>query len=418
MTEKLLQFIWQFQYFNKTNLLTESGEVLQIIFPGQINTQQGPDFLQAKIKVNNILLAGNVELHCLSSDWEKHNHATDKNYSNIILHVVWENNFNLKNTPTLCLQPRVTKILLQQYENLMNNQLKIPCYNLLPVLNEFEWLSWKERLAIERMEIKAQQILQLFVKNNNNWEETFWQLLAYNFGLKVNAEIFMQMANCISINILAKHKNQIYQLEALLLGTVNLLNDDFVEDYPKLLQKEYKFLQKKYQLANTYQTPFFLRMRPANFPTIRLAQLAKFIQQSKHLFSVVKETENLKEIKTLLNIEANDYWNNHYVFDKPTKFKHKQLGNAMSDAIIINTFIPVLFAYGLYTQDEKYKQKALQWLMQLPAECNSITNVFESKNIKNKSALDSQAFIHLKNNYCNKKLCLQCAVGNKLMKQK
>ncbi|MBS1627411.1 MAG: DUF2851 family protein [Bacteroidetes bacterium] len=416
MTEKLLQFIWQFQYFNKNNLLTENGEALQIICAGQINTQQGPDFLQGKIKVNNVLLAGNIEVHCLSSDWQKHNHSTDENYNNIILHVVWQNNFNLNYTPTLCLQPRVAKILLQQYENLMNNQSKIPCYNLLPVMSEFEWLSCKERLAIERMEIKAQQVLQLFKANNNHWEETFWQLLAYNFGLKTNATIFMEMAKCISVNILAKHKNKIHQLEALLLGTVNLLNDDFEEDYPKLLQNEYTFLQKKYQLLNTHQTAFFLRMRPANFPTIRLAQLAQFIHQSKHLFSIVKETENLKEIKILLNVEANNYWSNHYVFDKLTTVKHKQLGSTMIDNIIINTFIPVLFAYGLYTQAKQHKEKALQWLMQLPAERNSVTNVFESKNVVNKFALDSQALIHLKNNYCNKKLCLQCAVGNKIMK--
>jgi hypothetical protein len=184
-----------------------------------------------------------------------------------------------------------------------------------------------------------------------------------------------------------------------------------------MLKKEYQFLQKKYQLQSTVQTPYFLRMRPANFPTIRLAQLAKFIQQSTHLFSVVKETDSLKEIKTLLTVEANDYWLYHYVFDKPTALRQKQLGSEMIDNIIINTFIPILFAYGLYTKDEKYKQKALQWLMQLSPEHNTITAAFENQKIENQSALDSQALIHLKNNYCNKKLCLQCAVGNKLMKQ-
>jgi len=257
MTEKLLQFIWQFQYFNKSDLLTESGEPLQIIQQGQLNHHQGPDFLQAKIKINEVLLAGNIELHCLSSDWFKHNHNKDSNYNNIILHVVWQHDAVWPDVPTLCLQERVAKVLLKRYEELMNSQAAIPCNHLLVVLNEFEWIKWKERLAVERMELKAKKVLLLFAESNNHWEETFWWMLAYNFGLKVNAEIFMQMAKYISVNVLARHKQQIQQLEAILLGTVNLLNDDFEEAYPLLLQKEYRFLQKKYQLQSTAQTPYF-----------------------------------------------------------------------------------------------------------------------------------------------------------------
>jgi hypothetical protein len=263
---------------------------------------------------------------------------------------------------------------------------------------------------------KAKSVELFLQQNNYHWEETFWWLLAKNFGMKVNAEAYEAMARSIPVNILAKHKSQIQQLEALLLGQAGLLNDKFSEDYPKLLQREYKFLKEKYRLKPIHQPVHFLRMRPGNFPTIRLAQLAALITGSAHLFSKIKDAKTVKEIKQWFDITANDYWHYHYRFGETSSFKKKTLGAAMTENIIINTVAPVLFAYGSYHDEQKYKDKALRWLEQTAAESNSITKGFQKLGIENKNAFDSQALIELKNEYCNKKRCLECSVGNAILK--
>ncbi|MEO5945136.1 MAG: DUF2851 family protein, partial [Ferruginibacter sp.] len=260
-----------------------------------------------------------------------------------------------------------------------------------------------------------QKMLQ---KNKQHWEETFWWLLARNFGIKINSDAFEAIAQSLPLNILAKHKNQIHQLEALLLGQAGLLEKDFTEDYPRMLQKEYIFLRKKYDLPQIHISLYFLRMRPANFPTIRLAQLAALIQESLHLFSKIKEAEDIEEVEKLLAVTANDYWNYHYVPDESTAFKKKALGKQMIQNILINTVIPVLYAYGLFNKNEILKSKALQWLEKTSAEKNNITKGFQSLGIENKNAFDSQALIRLKNEYCDHRLCLQCAIGNKILNAK
>ena len=418
MTERLLQFIWQFQYFNKNELLTDADETVQIIFPGKYNTDQGPDFSDAKIKIGKTLWAGAIELHIKTSDWKKHNHQSDKNYNNVILHVVWEEDgsMNGNSIPVIELKSRVSKILLQRYEELMNSSSFIPCEKSIHSVRDIIWQSWKERLLAERLLRKAKNVETYLKQNNYHWEETFWWLLARNFGMKVNADAFEAVARSISVNILSKHKNQIHQLEALLTGQGGLLEEKFSEDYPALLQKEYKFLKEKYQLKPIHLPLHFLRMRPGNFPTIRLAQLAMLVHESAHLFSKIKETVSVNDLKKLFDVTANDYWHYHYSINETSSFKKKKLGSAMVDNIIINTVCPVLFAYGDYHDENKYKDKALKWLEQTVAESNSITKGFLQLNIENKNAYDSQALIELKNEYCNKKRCLDCSVGNAILK--
>lgn len=420
MTERLLQFIWQFQYFNKQSLITDDGTPLHILHPGQLNTNQGPDFSEGKIKTGDTVWAGNIELHLKSSDWHLHNHSGDKNYNNIILHVVWQNDMaiqdaNGQNIPTLELQPYVPVIMLQKYEQLMQSKGFIPCENYLPLLSGIAWFSWKERLAIERLMRKAKEVLELLRESNDHWEETFWWMLARNFGIPVNAEAFQKIARSVSINILAKHKNQIHQLEALLLGQAGLLEEEFTEDYPAMLQKEYRFLAKKYSLQPINKPPDFLRMRPANFPTVRLAQLAMLINQSSHLFSRIKDAKTVAEVQALLTVTANDYWHYHYLFNEATPYSPKSLGRQMADNIIINTVIPVLFAYGVNRNDQRFRDIPVKWLMQLPPEQNNITRKWKEKEVLNQNAMDSQALIELKKNYCDKRLCLECAVGNKIL---
>ncbi len=421
MTENLLHFIWQFQYFNKTELQTEDGETLQIIKQGSHNVNQGPDFLEASIRVGKLILVGNIELHINASDWYRHQHTYDLNYANVVLHVVWKNDRPVTDSlgnplPTLVLQHRVAKVVLQRYKGLMNEGSTIPCNKFLPALNEIGWLSWKERLVAERLESKSKHVLDLYKESNNHWEEVFWWMLAGNFGIKVNTAFFERVARTIPINLLAKHKQQLHQLEALLLGQANLLNGDFEDDYPIMLQKEYRFLQKKYKLQQLNIVPAFLRMRPAAFPTIRLAQLAVLVNNSNHLFSFCKEVGTLNELKQQFDVIANDYWHYHYRFDEPSTYKPKSMGPQMLENILINTIIPVLFAYGLHTKEERYKEKAIRWLAELSPEQNNLTKAWKKMGIENSNAMDSQALIQLSNHYCKDRNCLQCALGNKILK--
>ena len=422
MTERLLQFIWQFQYFNKSELTAVDGETIQVIHTGQFNNNQGPDFLNAKIRIGKTLWAGTVELHINTSDWKKHKHQKDKNYDNVILHVVWQNDnpdsYREENSvPILELNDKVSKILLQRYEELMHSSSFIPCEKSITHIRDITWKGWKERLLAERLMRKSGTVETFLQQNNYHWEETFWWLLARNFGMKVNADAFEAIARTIPVNILAKHKNQIHQLEALVLGQGGLLEGKLEEDYPKLLQKEYKYLKEKYSLKKIHQPVHFLRMRPGNFPTIRMAQLAMLVHESAHLFSKIKEAKTVKEISQWFDVTANDYWHYHYRFDELSAFKMKKLGAAMIDNIIINTIVPVLFAYGNYHDEQMYKDKALKWLESTAAESNSITKGFLQLGIENKTAYDSQALIELKNEYCNKKRCIECSVGSAILKK-
>ena len=423
MNEKLLQFIWQHQYFNTQSLISTNNEQIKIINKGNYNTNQGPDFINATIVINEVKLIGNIELHVQASDFLKHNHQQDANYNNLVLHVVWENNLSqtvLPNIPTLELQDKVASTLLQHYSTLMENSNHLPCSHFLPALSEIGWLAWKESLLAARLTKKANEVLNTFYNAKSNWEETFWQLLAYNFGLKLNADLFKTIAKHVSNTTLSKHKNNLIQIEALLLGQANLLNNISDESYPKMLQKEYLFLKKKHQLVDIEIQPMFLRMRPANFPTIRLAQLASLIQQSNHLFSYIKEIETIEQLKKMLHGTANDYWHYHYTLqdEASPKLKPKILGESMVYNLIINTIAPVLFAYGNYTKEDNYKEKAIHFLQQIPSENNSIITNWKNEKIEAKNALDSQALIELFKNYCTPKKCLDCAVGNKIMRTK
>jgi hypothetical protein len=414
--ERLLQYIWQFQYFNKSELKTVQGENLEILFPGKINTNQGPDFSDARIKIDDTILAGSLELHLRTSEWTAHGHDEDPNYRNVVLHVVFENDVAHSNLPILELQPRISKVLLDKYAALMSSPAFIPCANSVQQVKPITWHSWKERLLAERLTRKSSVVLGFLKECNNHWEQCFWWLLARNFGMKVNNDAFEAVARSVPLNILAKHKSQIHQLEALLFGQAGLLDGTFQEEYPRLLQREYTFLRKKYAL-NPIHTPIhYLRMRPGNFPTIRLAQLAALIQNSAHLFSRILDIEDPKELNTLLAVTANDYWHYHYRFDDSSSFRKKTLGANAIENIIINTVVPVLFTYGLHHKEEKLKSRAVVWLEELQPELNSLSEGFKALGLPNKSAFDSQAYIELKTHYCDQRQCLQCAIGNAILK--
>jgi hypothetical protein len=419
LNEKLLQYLWQFQYYNKVDLTSTQGEPIEILYPGRLNNNQGPDFLEAQVRIGGTLMVGSLEIHLRTSQWIEHGHQEDANYNNVILHVVFENDKeeDLKfPLPILELQSRIPHLMIERYATLMDTKAFIACHNKISAIKDITWASWKERLLAERLTRKSAIVFDFLLGNTDHWEEIFWWMLARNFGLKVNMEAFEAMARSIPLRILARHKSQIHQVEALLMGQAGLLNESFTEDYPLLLQREYKFLQKKYALKPIQVPVFFHRMRPGNFPTVRLAQLAMLIHNSVHLFSTILEKENVKDINGLFEITANDYWHYHYRFDEPSTYKRKVIGKTMIDKIVINTIVPVVFAYGLHHKEEQYKLKALDWLEHIPAEENNITKGFTALGLTNQTAYESQAYIELKSQYCDPRHCLKCSVGNAILK--
>jgi hypothetical protein len=417
MTEKLLHYIWQSGYFNQSHLFTNSGEQVRIISKGVLNKNQGPDFSSAMIGIGNTVLAGSVEMHLKTSDWEKHNHSQDENYRNVILHVVYQHDKDLDHPiPVLELQPLIPALLLDRYEMLMNTPESIACGKEISGINPLTWSSWKERVLVERLTRRSENIFGLLEQTNGHWEEVFWWMFARNFGIRVNADAFEAIARSLPLRLLVKHKHSIHQVEALLFGQANLLGGEFQEDYPNLLKREYNFLRKKYNLVPAFAAVHFLRMRPANFPTVRLAQLAMVIHNSNHLFSKLVEEDSLSVVQGSLQVTANDYWHYHYRFEEICSFKPKKTGAMIIDNIVINTIVPVLFAHGLYHGNEQTRMKALAWLQELSIEDNRIINLFMELSVTAKSAFDSQALVELKNEYCDAKRCLECAVGAALLK--
>jgi Protein of unknown function (DUF2851) len=418
MTERLLQYIWQFQYFNRHDLSVADGAALQVLHPGMYNTNQGPDFLQAAVKIDNTILVGNIELHINTSHWAKHGHQADANYRNVVLHVVWHHDggWQPPGIPLLELQNRVSVWLLKQYDEWMQQSVFIPCAGMVNQVNSLQWTAWKERLLAERLQRKTNYVLSLLDRNKQHWEETCWQLLARNFGMPINADAFENIARSLPITLLAKHKHQVTVLEALLLGQAGLLSSTLNGQYEKLLQREYRFHQHKYGLAAPAIAVHFLRMRPASFPTVRLAQLAMLIHQSVHFFTAIKEASSLQQIRQLLAVTANDYWHYHYRLDGPSEYAIKKLGVSMIDSIIVNTIAPLLFAYGQYHAEQSCKDKALQWLQEAAPEKNTLVKGWKQLGVDARNAAETQALLECKTQYCDAKRCLDCAVGNTLLK--
>lgn len=421
MNERLVQFIWQFQYFNRHKLFTTHNERVAIEKPGAWNHHQGPDFSEAVINIAGTKWVGNVEVHIRSSDWHRHRHDNDARYANIILHVVWEDDAPVidpygQQVATLVLQPLVPKLLLDRYLQMMETMTAIPCQSFLPVLSGLAWSAWKERLAAERLQRRANEILAMLRESGGHWEEVCWWLIAGNFGMKVNFTLFGMMARSIPWTVICKHRNQPIQLEALLLGQANLLSTKMEDNYSLLLQREFRFLKKKYQLVTIQKQPAFLRMRPAAFPTLRLAQLAMFLHRTENLFAHVVESAGTGAMTEWFCVTANDYWHYHYRLGETTAFSPKQVGRQLAENILINSIAPLLFACGLYHRNELMKEKAVRWLYELQAEQNQITRQWQRSGVPNRCALDSQALIELTNHYCTHKRCLDCAVGNRILK--
>jgi hypothetical protein len=419
MNEFFLHYIWQFQYFDKKELRCSTGEAISVINPGFRNTHSGPDFYDAKLKLDSIEWAGSVEIHIQSSGWREHKHQEDTAYENVVLHVVWDENEKIfrkdgTHIPTLELKDRVASSLLLQYKRIIHSRSKIPCANAIHAVPDIIRMSMLDKALIARLETKAGSILQALEKNNGDWEETCYQMISRNFGFKVNTDPFLQLAQSLPYKILMKHSDRLEQMEALIFGQAGFLKEAINDPYYLLLKREYTLLRRKYNLAGRelHKTQWrFLRLRPANFPTIRLAQLASVLHHQKNLFSKIIATGSWKELIPAFSVKPSTYWLYHYQFFKKQKREIPSLGRMSIENIVINSIAPLLVAYGKSKDDQRFADKGVQLLQETEAEENNILRAWDALGIKSRTAFDSQALIELHNNFCSRRRCLDCNIG-------
>lgn len=423
MTEKFLHYLWSMKLLKNNFLQTESGEKIQIIHAGEYNTNAGPDFLNARIRIGDTLWAGNVEIHMKSSAWNAHRHQNDKAYDNIVLHVVYKNDQPVSREdgstiPCLIVKHQFDTNIYANYQSLMGSNSWIPCERHLYKVPSIVLQQWLHRLQVERIEEKIQPILAALTENQHNWEETFYQFLATAFGARINAEPFLQLTRALPVKVLARHKNNLFQLEALLFGTAGFLEEKFADAYPNELKKEFSFLKKKYGLEPVKKHIWkFLRLRPANFPSIRIAQFAQLIYKSSHLFSKITESREISNLAPFFEVTASAYWDDHYRFDHTSISRQKSFGTTAISLLLINTVVPFLFLFGKYRDEDAYCERALDVLEHVPAEDNKILKNWSLMGIQAANAFESQALLQLHNNYCKNFRCLDCAVGHKVLLQ-
>lgn len=422
MKEDFLHYVWQYKKFDFSNLKTCSGETLTIINVGQYLKNSGPDFFNAQIVIGNQKWAGNVEIHVKSSDWYLHNHENDENYDNVILHVVWENDvpvFGKSNSeiPVLCLKDFVSKELLNNYHYLTTEKKWIFCENDLGTVDEFVFNNWLERVFFERLEKKSQLIENLLLQTNYDWEAVLFCMLAKNFGLNTNGETFLKIAQSIPFSVIRKESFEIENLEALFFGYSGLLNSDLEHKYPQNLLSRFNYLIQKHQLVVPIIPPLiFFKLRPENFPTIRLAQLAMLYNKQQNLFSKIMDCNSIDEIYKLLDADVSIYWQNHYHFEKANTTKKRKITKSFIDLIIINTIVPLQFSFAKYN-GKANDEIVLHLLRELKPEANNITDKFQNIGIKSTDAFMTQSLIQLKTEYCNKHKCLSCSIGLELLKK-
>ena len=419
MRESILHYVWQHKLFIAQQLFTTEGEPVAVIDVGKYNTDAGPDFFNAKIRIGETLWAGNVEIHTRSTDWNKHSHHSDKAYDSVILHVVSEVDGEIFRADGAKI-PQLVLIypshIAENYDRLITEQKWIACADKLAAVPGIVIESWKNALLTERLEQKMQAIITLLTESNQHWEEAFYITLARNFGFGTNSQAFESLSKSIPLSVLGKHKDQLLQLEAVLFGQAGLLTDEATDEYSIRLKQEYSFLKAKFGLQPMNASQWkLLRLRPDNFPHVRIAQFASLIHSSSKLFSKIVENPEMEYLRSIFVCEPSDYWKRHYLFAHESPTSDKKLGAQSINVILINTVVPFLFCYAQQKNNQQLKDKALQLLEQLPSERNAIITAWQKLGINSASAYDSQALLQLKKQYCDDKKCLRCRIGHKVL---
>ena len=429
--EQLLQYVWKHKILPLECLETTDGKALEIIDPGLHNRNAGPDFFNAKLRIGNTMWVGNVEIHDHSKDWYRHGHDSDPAYDNVILHVVEDVDCDVTNSKgdyipqiKLCVPMTVTL----NYKELLNADAYPPCYRIVPDLSQLTIHSWMAALQTERLERKTQDIARRAERANGSWEDAYFITLARNYGFGINGDAFEQWAFNVPLNQVAHHRDDIFQVEAIFLGQAGLLDVNAIpEKYQKeamndgyftRLKNEYTYLAHKFSITPMNRTMWkFLRLRPQNFPHIRISQLATLYHDRKTSLSQLVECKNVDEMRHMLSTHVTDYWATHYTFGSESASNNKSLSPFSINLLMINTAIPMLFAYGRHTCDDSLCERAFDMLEQLKAEDNHIIRMWKECGLKVKTAGDSQALIQLKNEYCDRKDCLRCRIGYEYLKR-
>ncbi|MES2618368.1 MAG: DUF2851 family protein [Bacteroidota bacterium] len=421
MNEELLQYIWQAGLFNSDNLVTTEGRDVMILKRGRLNRDSGPDFSEARIRIGEADWVGNVEIHINSNDWYLHKHHTDKAYNNTVLHVVFNHQKSAVRedgsyVPTLIVNDRIYPHVLKHYSKLKASEQWVPCAPFITPIDNFTKTQAIDRALVGRLERKSSQINEWLQMVKNDWHSVFYFAITRSFGFGTNAIPFEQLAMRLPIQILGKHKNNQQQIEALVFGTAGFLEEIIDDEYHSALRKEWQFLKTKYNLTHLQYSSFkLMRMRPGNFPTMRLAQLSALIYKSHHLFAAITELNDVKAIIKLFEAEGSAYWTTHYVFGKTTRAHSTALSNQALELLLINAVVPVLFVYGRNSGNEALCNKAISILQHLSPEKNAIIDKWNGLGMKTVSAFDTQALLELKSEYCSKKKCLQCKIGQKIL---
>lgn len=420
MNEKLLQYIWNFHLLSRFDFQDTENNSLEIIDFGKWNHDSGPDFSMAKMKTKNLVLVGNIEIHLKSSDWIFHQHSKNSGYSNVILHVVYLHDCEIeelqkRNIPTLELKDYVIPELFSKYEQLMNENTFIPCGKLLSA--EKIPVNFAETSLLQKLIEKSLEIEIQLSHHKNDYEVVLFHQLAYVFGLKVNADIFRNIAESIDFSVIRKIRNNKVQLKALFYGKAGWLSEETSDSQMKIWKKEYDFLVHKYQISDVVFSPKFLRLRPANFPTLRLSQFADVLHAHPSLFSEIIGAENIHEMRQIFHdTQADEYWNNRFSFGKTSESVYpKVLTDSFIDLILINAVLPVKFAY-LKKNSEEVADETIDFYREIPPEKNSVTERWKSLGVALPSALETQAFLYHYKNFCLPKKCLNCSIGLQILK--
>ncbi len=425
MKEAFLQFIWQFQLFNKQGLSLINGEPFNVIKPGSLNSHAGPDFSQAHIHYDDLDFYGHVEIHLKSSEWDKHMHQKDPAYNNVILHVVLENDKEVKNAagniiPTVELRGRIPLNFYQNYEKLINSAEEVPCQSQIENTNRIILISMMDRVLIERLEQKSLLFKNILDQLKGDWEEACFKFILKSFGFKRNKEGFDELASKISFKDIKRYTNSKKEIEAILFGTSGFLMGERKNDsYFSEIKEIYKRLKLKFKNQGDLDPVIwkFFRLRPGNFPTLRLAQFAAFIHNKEHLLSNIIKMKTMDDIKSFFNDDPSEYWQKHYKFSSETEKGISKIGDSSVESLIINAIIPIWVSYSKTRSDDSYMDRAMRILEDISPENNKITRFWKNYSFPNNNAFDSQALIQLYNNYCNKRKCLKCNIGVSIVRE-
>jgi len=424
MKEEFLHFLWKYSLYYTNRLVDTDGNLIEVIHPGVYNRDSGPDFFNARIRIAGTEWAGNVEIHTKASHFDSHGHNKDHAYDNVILHIVSEADKRVRNArgeEVLTAKIEFDKLLFEKYINLVNNPFAIACQGEIEKLDRFFIRHWLNSLVVERLKNKSDLILKIYSETGKDWEETFYRTLSRYFGFRVNTEPFEMLAASLPFKIIRKHIDNRLQIEALLFGSSGMLDEGLFrnaidDDFYKDLLREFKILSAKYSLKPMHGWLWkFSKLRPVNFPTIRISQLAAMFSVTGGLFSKVIEAKNINSLRNAFEVSASEYWDEHYVFGKMSKKISKSTGTTASDILLINAVIPVIFVYGKSRDDLEVCEKAISFLEEIKPEENTILTDWERAGIEAGSAFDSQALIQLRNEYCKKRRCLECSIGARLI---